>query len=130
MLGLPHLNILSKMDLVKDQIRKKDFKKFLVPDTMLIEEDAQEVEARKAGVDYQPPVESETDALMSGAGFKRLNNAVAQLLENFSMVHYHKLDCTDEDSVGGILSYIDECIQWAEAQEPKEIPDEEYDDEE
>ncbi|KAK4649186.1 hypothetical protein QC763_116750 [Podospora pseudopauciseta] len=130
MLGLPHLNILSKMDLVKDQIRKKDFKKFLVPDTMLIEEDPQEVEARKAGVDYQPPVESETDALMSGAGFKRLNNAVAQLLENFSMVHYHKLDCTDEDSVGGILSYIDECIQWAEAQEPKEIPDEEYDDEE
>lgn len=70
------------------------------------------------------------DVLMLGVGFKRLNNVVVQLFENFSMVYYYKLDCIDEDSVGGIFSYIDECIQWVEVQEFKEIFDEEYDDEE
>jgi len=128
MLGLPHLNILSKMDLVKDQIRKKDFKKFLVPDATLLEDDPADLAARKAGIDIDAQFEDpmNKDAMLSGASFKRLNNAVAELLERFSMVQFHKLDCTDEDSVQAILSYIDDCIQWAEAQEPKELADEEY----
>ncbi|KAK4166639.1 GPN-loop GTPase [Cladorrhinum sp. PSN259] len=129
MLGLPHLNILSKMDLVKDQIRKKDFKKFLVPDTQLLDDDPADIAARKAGIDVDAQVDDlmNKDAMLSGASFKRLNTAVAELLERYSMVNFHKLDCTDEDSLASILSYIDDCIQWAEAQEPKELADEEYD---
>ncbi|KAK4189718.1 GPN-loop GTPase [Podospora australis] len=131
MLGLPHLNILSKMDLVKDAMRKKDFKKFIVPDTSLLDDDPAEIAARKAGIDIEPQNSSDDpkdkEAVISGAVFKRLNAAVAELLERFSMVQYLKLDCTDEDSLSGILSYIDDAIQWAEAQEPKEIPDEEFD---
>ncbi|KAK3985956.1 GPN-loop GTPase [Cladorrhinum sp. PSN332] len=131
MLGLPHLNILSKMDLVKDNIRKKDFKKFLVPDSTLLEDDPADIAARKAGIDVDAQVEDpmNKDAMLSGASFKRLNTAVAELLERFSMVNFHKLDCTDEDSIASILSYIDDCIQWAEAQEPKELADEEYEEE-
>jgi hypothetical protein len=34
------------------------------------------------------------------------------------------LDVQDEDSVGGILSYIDDAIQYHEAQEPNEPNDE------
>jgi hypothetical protein len=46
------------------------------------------------------------------------------------MVSYLKLDVQDEDSVGGILSYIDDAIQYHEAQEPKEPNDEmDYDEE-
>jgi hypothetical protein len=61
---------------------------------------------------------------MKGASFKRLNKAVAGLIDSFSMVSYLKLDVQDEDSVGGILSYIDDAIQFHESQEPKEPNDE------
>jgi len=128
LLEVPHINILSKMDLVKDQIKKKEFKRFITPDTTLLEDDPADLARRKAGAEPEPESSDVTDkkALMSGATFRRLNTAVAQLLENFSMVSYLKLDCTDEDSVAAILSYIDDCIQYHEAQEPKELPDEEF----
>jgi len=60
---------------------------------------------------------------MKGNSFKRLNKAVAGLIDSFSMVSYLKLDVQDEDSVGSILSYIDDSIQFHEAQEPKEPAD-------
>jgi hypothetical protein len=37
------------------------------------------------------------------------------------MVSFLKLDAQDEDSVGDILSYIDDAIQFHEAQEPREL---------
>jgi len=130
MLEIPHLNILSKMDLVKDQIRKKDFKRFLVPDTTLLEDDPADQSRKKVKVDVHSSDPADKDALMSGATFKQLNGAVANLIESFSMVSYLKLDSTNEDSVQAILSYIDDCIQYHEAQEPKELADEEFEEEE
>ncbi|AEO54351.1 hypothetical protein MYCTH_2296840 [Thermothelomyces thermophilus ATCC 42464] len=130
MLEIPHLNILSKMDLLKDQMRKKDFKRFLVPDTTLLEDDPADRSRRKVKVDVHSADPTDKDAIMSGATFKQLNAAVANLIESFSMVSYLKLDSTDEDSVQAILSYIDDCIQFHEAQEPKELADEEYDEDE
>jgi hypothetical protein len=65
----------------------------------------------------------ESTSMMRGASFKRLNRAVAGLIDSFSMVSYLKLDVQDEDSVGGILSYIDDAIQFHEAQEPREPND-------
>ncbi|KAM7190289.1 GPN-loop GTPase [Naviculisporaceae sp. PSN 640] len=132
MLEVPHLNILSKMDLVNKQMRKKDIKKFLTPDTSLLEDDPVDIARRKAGeeVDNQSGDPQDKNSLMSGATFKRLNMAVAGLLESFSMVNYLKLDCTNEDSVQAILSYIDDCIQYHEAQEPRELADEEYEEDE
>jgi hypothetical protein len=128
MLEVPHINILSKMDLVKDQLRKKDFKRFITPDTTLLDDDPADAAQKKAGVnvDGHDADPKDSGALMSGASFKRLNTAVAGLIESFSMVSYLKLDCTDEDSVGAILSYIDDCIQYHEAQEPKELAEEEF----
>ncbi|KAK3330419.1 GPN-loop GTPase [Apodospora peruviana] len=131
LLEVPHINILSKMDLVKGQMRKKDFKRFITPDTTLLDDDPVDIARRKAGenIDNQSLDVQDKDALMSGATFKRLNTAVAQLIESFSMVSYLKLDCTDEDSVQAILSYIDDCIQYHEAQEPRELADEEVEEE-
>ncbi|KAI0506818.1 GPN-loop GTPase 3 like protein [Xylaria bambusicola] len=134
MLEVPHINILSKMDLVKDQVRKKDLKRFINPDSALLEDDPAEV-ARRAAEGKNSLDEAEEDAsadlqdkdtLMRGTGFRRLNKAVADLIESFSMISYLKLDVQDEDSVGAILSYIDDCIQYHEAQEPKELKDEEF----
>lgn len=134
MLEVPHINILSKMDLVKDQVRKKDLKRFVNPDSALLDDDPAEV-ARRAAEGKNAFEEHEEDAsadlqdkdtLMRGTGFRRLNKAVAELIESFSMISYLKLDVQDEDSVGAILSYIDDCIQYHEAQEPKELKDEEF----
>lgn len=132
MLEIPHINILSKMDLVKEQVRKKDLKRFITPDASLLEDDPAEKARRQI---EGSTLEDDTltdpkdqNAVMRGASFRRLNHAVAGLIENFSMVSYLKLDSQDEDSVGAILSYIDDCIQYHEAQEPKEMKDEEYDD--
>jgi hypothetical protein len=66
---------------------------------------------------------------MRGASFARLNQAVAKLIDDFGLVSFQQLDVQDEDSVNGILSYIDESVQFHEAQEPRE-PREDMDDEE
>ncbi|CAK7272976.1 hypothetical protein SEPCBS57363_005419 [Sporothrix epigloea] len=128
MLEVPHLNILSKMDLVQGQVRKKDLKRFLTPDVMLLQDDPA---AAVSGVDDQEAVVADPqdkENLMRGTSFRRLNLAVANLIDSFSMVSYLKLDASSEDSVGAILSYIDDCIQFNEAQEPKELKDDDIDD--
>ncbi|KAI3318246.1 GPN-loop GTPase 3 like protein [Xylariaceae sp. AK1471] len=135
MLEVPHINILSKMDLVKDQVRKKDMKRFTNPDSGLLDDDPADV-ARRAAEGKNATEEQEEDdnadtqdkgALMRGTSFRKLNKAVAGLIESFSMISYLKLDVQDEDSVGAILSYVDDCIQFHEAQEPRELKDEEFD---
>lgn len=126
MLEMPHINILSKMDLVKGQVAKRELKRFVQVDADLIEDDpsrktTDEEDNRK----YRDP--ATTESLMSGSAFHKLNKAVAQLIDDFSMVSYLKLDVQDEDSLGAILSYIDDAIQFHEAQEPKEPKETEVD---
>ena len=106
MLELPHVNVLSKMDLVKDRVRKRDMERFVAADSDLMAEDPRNVE-------------DETNK----KSFGRLNRAVAGLIESFNMVHYLKLDVQNEDSVGAVLSHVDDCIQFHEAQEPREPRD-------
>ena len=123
MLELPHVNILSKMDLVKGQVARKELKRFIEPDISLLQ-DAPEsglIYEYKDGVDNGEP----TDAgrVMTGESFAKLNRAVGQLIDDFSLVSFLKLDVQDEDSVGAVLSYIDDTIQFHEAQEPREPMD-------
>ncbi|KAF5709194.1 GPN-loop GTPase [Fusarium sp. MPI-SDFR-AT-0072] len=132
MLEVPHINILSKMDLVKGQVKKKDLKRFLTPDVGLLDDDpierARRVTEGPGAEDDESKAPDEKEQVMKGASFRRLNRAVAGLIESFSMINYLRLDVTNEDSVGAILSYIDDCIQFHEAQDPKEPHDEEYED--
>lgn len=125
MLEVPHVNILSKMDLVKGTVAKKDLKRFIDPDVSLLDE----VPAN--GLVYADEDEEsdvrDSKNVMSGSSFNRLNRAVGQLIDDFSLVSFLKLDAQDEDSIGGILSYIDDAIQYHEAQEPREPMDEQQD---
>jgi len=104
MLEIPHLNILSKMDLVKSQISKRELKRFLDPDPSIITSD----------------IHTETNPK-----FQRLNEAVVNLIDDFSMVSFLQLEAQNEDSVQAILSFIDDSIGWSEVQEPqiKDDPD-------
>jgi hypothetical protein len=122
MLEMPHVNILSKMDLIKGQVAKRDLKRFVNPDVDLLDDDpsrrTEEEETMEDGSLDMDPASKKN--VMGGASFHKLNKAVAQLIDDFSMVSFLKLDAQDEDSVGAVLSYIDDAIQFHEAQEPKE----------
>ena len=136
LLEIPHVNVLSKMDLVKGVVTKKQLKRFIDPDIGLLEEDDADPHSNypsdpilsvphpKAyaleGASEDP---ADPESLMTGSSFKALNRAVARLIDDFSMVSFLQLDATDEDSVGAILSYIDDAIQYHEAQEPREPND-------
>lgn len=103
LLELPHINILSKIDLIKSEYSKKRLKQFLNPDPLLLSKDDDNFNPR----------------------FAKLNKAIANLVDDFGMVQFLPLDCNkDSDSVPTILSYIDDVTQWSESQEPKEPEDE------
>ncbi|CDO94056.1 unnamed protein product [Kluyveromyces dobzhanskii CBS 2104] len=102
LLELPHINILSKLDLVKDSHNKKALKKFLNPDPLLLTD----------------RVNEETNPK-----FHKLNEAIANLVDDFGMVQFLPLEAKNPESVSTILSYVDDVTQWAEAQEPKEPND-------
>merc|ERR1712072_1468496 len=97
-LECPHVNILSKMDLVNKNSREME--RFESVDPTLL------------------------DAGASGQGkWAALNRAMVQLIEDYNMVQFIPLDVTDEDSVGYVLSHIDNAIQYGESEEPKEPKD-------
>ena len=52
--------------------------------------------------------------------YQKLNNALAQIIEDFSMVQFLPLDNTDEESIGNVLMQIDNAIQYGEDLEVKE----------
>ncbi|RPB05472.1 hypothetical protein L873DRAFT_1797841 [Choiromyces venosus 120613-1] len=107
MLEIPHINIMSKMDLVKGQFSKRELRRFLDPDPGIILSDVHKKTNPK---------------------FHRLNECVVGLIDDFSMVQFLQLESQNEDSVQAILSYIDDCVGWSEVQEPqiKDEPDMDY----
>lgn len=126
MLEMPHINILSKMDLVKGTVRKRELKRFLDPDVHLLDDDPAretETETEQASAPHTDDPAA-TRNIMAGSSFNKLNRAVAQLIDDYSMVSFLQLDVQNEDSVGAVLSYIDDAIQFHEAQEPREPNDE------
>jgi hypothetical protein len=138
MLGVPHVNVLSKMDLVKGTMARRELKRFFTPDADLLDDDPagrmrfaendDGVEGEGEGGEGKGPAEA--GSVMAGASFAKLNQAVAQLIDDYSLVSFLQLDVRDEDSVGAILSYVDDAIQFHEAQEPLEPVDPPDDDNE
>jgi GTPase SAR1 family protein len=130
MLEMPHVNVLSKMDLVKGQVPRRDLKRFIDPDAGLIDDDDSRYigeETLPVGSASKSNDPANVDNVMGGSSFHQLNKAVAQLIDDFSMVSFLQLDVQNEDSVGAVLSYIDDAIQYHEAQEPREPVEEEPD---
>lgn len=130
LLETPHINILSKMDLVEDSnsagnssdqdgdnshvvpssitggtVSRRDLKRFLNPDPLLL--------ANEANAKMNPK-------------FHALNSSIANLIDDFGMVQFLPLKARDPTSVATILSYVDDVTQWAEAQEPKDPKEDLY----
>jgi len=138
LVGIPHVNVLSKMDLVKGTVARKELRKFFVPGADLMAEDRERemlvFDDREGARDEDVIDErgfvdpSDVKSVMRGASFARLNQAVAQLIDEYGLVSFLQLNLRDENSIGAILSHIDDAVQFHEAQEPREPRDEELDD--
>ncbi|KAL7006480.1 hypothetical protein EMMF5_003901 [Cystobasidiomycetes sp. EMM_F5] len=136
-LEVPHVNILSKMDLVKSgrggsAKMRKDVDRFLETDPLLLREEGLSRTNPRFQALNEAIVQlvSQTSGLLSGVS--GLLSGVFPIfkvcldypqIEDFNMVQFLPLDITDEDSVELILSHIDNAIQYGEAEEPKEPKD-------
>ena len=124
MLEIPHLNILSKMDLIKSQVSKRELKRYLDPDPSIISSDIH----AQTNPRFHKLNEGRLLLTTRIGSILTIFTAVVNLIEDFSMVSFLQLESQKEDSVQGILSYIDDCIGWAEVQEPqlKDGPEEDW----
>lgn len=92
LLELPHVNILSKIDLLSPQA-KKSLDKYLDPDPHdLLDEVSEQVDPK----------------------YQKLNKAISSLIQDYSFVQFLPLDITDEDSKENVLLQIDMTIQYGE----------------
>ncbi|KAI7856086.1 GPN-loop GTPase [Circinella umbellata] len=114
---IPHVNVMTKMDLVegdygnakKDTLTTRELERYLDPDPLLIAEEAGIVEQEQGSI----------NANSRSFKFQALNQAIVQLIDDYSMVSFIPLNITDEDSVEYVLSTIDNALQYGEDLEPK-----------
>ena len=96
-LQVPHINVMSKMDLVcgNDKERIEDFN---FPDTdMLLKQLSHHTSGRHM----------------------RLNEAMGKLLDDFSMVAFVPLNISDNESVATLLLIVDQALQYEDEIEVK-----------
>eukprot|EP00475_Leptophrys_vorax_P041507 TRINITY_DN78265_c0_g1_i1.p1 TRINITY_DN78265_c0_g1~~TRINITY_DN78265_c0_g1_i1.p1 ORF type:complete len:206 (-),score=19.74 TRINITY_DN78265_c0_g1_i1:337-927(-) len=102
-LELPHVNVITKVDMLPD---KRVLDRFLEPEPQLLLSDLNR---------SMPP------------RFAKLNAAIAQLLDDYSLVNFLPLDISNEDSIQYVLSQVDTAIQFGEDADVK-VRDEPEDD--
>ena len=95
-LELPHVNVLTKMDLIEDKQAIEDFL---------------DIDARSLTMQLN---------MRMGEKFVRLNESIANLIDEYSMVSFFPLDYSVEDSLQDLLTYIDNSIQYGEDEEIRE----------
>lgn len=109
---LPHINILSKMDLLSKTSRAQ-LDKYLEPDAhaLLGQIDNETAWNRK---------------------YRKLSEAIGNLVEDFSLIRFTPLNLNDEESIGDLLLIIDNVLQYGEDADVKQKdfdepePDENY----
>ncbi|TPX70163.1 hypothetical protein SpCBS45565_g01949 [Spizellomyces sp. 'palustris'] len=98
-LEIPHINVMTKMDLIDKRHKTQDIERYLYPDPTLLLEDVNQNTRPK---------------------FRDLNEA---LIDEYNMVTFVPLNIKDEESVELVLSHVDNAIQYGEDAEPKEPKD-------
>jgi len=94
-LELPHINVLTKADLVKDDQTISD----------VLESEPSDIAAKLNTISPQ---------------LKRLHGAVALLLEDYSLVSFVPLNPDDEDSIAEVLAAVNQSIQYGEDLETRD----------
>jgi GTPase SAR1 family protein len=119
-IGIPHLNVISKMDLLESRRSGEDpdvddayvtddlhhLHRYFYPDPSLLNEQMSESTRPK---------------------FLELNRAIVQLIDEFDMVNFIPLNIKKESSLQNIMMHIEMATQFSEALEPKEPKDDQGD---
>lgn len=108
-LELPHVNVLSKCDLVSEEI---------IEHTL----DAESAIQLWERDEYITSLNSnQTCKINDGKQRKghKLTEAICSLIDDYSMVSFIPLNSMDEDSVDYVLSHVDHTIQYGEDQDVK-----------
>lgn len=93
-LEIPHVNVLSKMDLLS-KTAKGQLDKYLDPDPRALLGDI-------------------TKDSAWGRKHRKLSEAIGSLIEDFSLVRFVPLNVNDEESIADLLLQIDNVIQYGE----------------
>lgn len=106
---LPHVSILSKMDLLSKTARKR-LDRFLEPDSHAILGDVELNGMSKFNEKY-----------------KRLTETIGTIIEDYSLVRFIPLNLKNEENLGDVMITIDSIIQFGEDQDikTKDFEDEE-----
>lgn len=91
---LPHVNILSKMDLLS-KTSKGQLDKYLEPDPHAL-------------------LGEVTSESSWGRKYRKLSETIGFLIEDFSLVRFTPLNINDEENIGDLLLMIDNVIQYGE----------------
>lgn len=109
---LPHVNILSKMDLLS-KTSKGQLDKYLEPDPQAL-------------------LGEVTNESSWGRKYRKLSETIGLLIEDFSLVRFTPLNINDEENIADLLLMIDNVIQYGEDADVKttdfDPPEEEDDD--
>lgn len=108
-LELPHVNILSKMDLLSKNARKQ-LDRFLEPDTHAIMGD---IELNRSKFNEK---------------HRKLTESIGRLIEDYSLVRFTPLNLKDNENLADVLTTIDNVLQYGEDQDVK-TKDFDYEDE-
>jgi len=98
-LELPHVNVLTKCDLIKGGEEEQEaVERYIEGDTQAVVDDL------KKGMHPK---------------YRKLNEAMGHLLDEYSLVSFVTLNREDEDSIELCLAHINNCIQYGEDLEPQ-----------
>ncbi|KRY71825.1 GPN-loop GTPase 3 [Trichinella pseudospiralis] len=93
-LELPHVNVLTKVDLL-DKKQKKELECILEPGSYML---------RSYG----------SHCSRFSKKYQKLTDALISVIDEFSLIRYMPLDITDEESITDLSIVIDNCIQFGE----------------
>lgn len=116
-LELPHVNVLSKCDLVDMEVVSKVLDTESATQLWQIEEESV---MRDSGYGYTSSsfdknlTLEERQALERRRKRHKLTESICTLLDDYSMVSYLPLDTRDEDSIDVVLAHIDHSVQYGE----------------
>ena len=114
-LELPHLNILSKCDMINE----KELEFALSRDTATVvlkpslNADPREF-AKITSIDMDQVGQDHSSLSSSGLGHSRLTRAISDLLDDFSMVSFIPLNLNDECCVDLVLRAVEQLTQFGE----------------
>ncbi|XP_049849764.1 GPN-loop GTPase 3-like isoform X2 [Schistocerca gregaria] len=95
----PHINLITKVDLLGKKAENEIMEKYYDANVEMIISELHKTTPEK---------------------FYALNEAFAQVIDDWSLVQFVPLNIQDEESIANVLAHIDNATQYGENEEPKE----------